>query len=360
MPTFSLEEVKKHNHVKDLWVINQNKVYDVTTFVEKHPGGKEVLAEFAGSNVTEIMREPSSHNFGHKHTKYAYSLLQSHYIGDLEKGGQRNHTDGVHRRQTHEEKKSTEETDVPQPNFEENITEDTLIDWNKPILWQVGSLGDKYMDWVHKPVDRKIRLFRSNFCEMCGNAYWWTVPSFWVPVILLLLYSSYQNGQSTGPDWLGISPVVMLPVYFALGILSWTFIEYVVHRWLFHLTPPANSKFLITMHFLYHGQHHKSPFDKKRLVFPIVPALPLALTIYLGYCAIFPIHVAQAYMAGTISGYMGYDLTHYYLHHGTPSLQYFRNLKRYHVRHHFEDIAKGFGISSKLWDYPFGTLIQDN
>jgi len=37
----------------------------------------------------------------------------------------------------------------------------------------------------------------------------------------------------------------------------WTFVEYAVHRWLFHLKPPANSRLLITMHFLFHGQHHK-------------------------------------------------------------------------------------------------------
>ena len=52
-------------------------------------------------------------------------------------------------------------------------------------------------------------------------------------------------------------PLGLYPVLFLLGILMWTFDEYVVHRWLFHLQPPADSKFLIYAHFLLHGQHHK-------------------------------------------------------------------------------------------------------
>ncbi|KAH3768818.1 hypothetical protein DPMN_170034 [Dreissena polymorpha] len=49
----------------------------------------------------------------------------------------------------------------------------------------------------------------------------------------------------------------MFPVLFFTGFLLWTLDEYVLHRWLFHRKPPTNSKFLITLHFLFHGQHHK-------------------------------------------------------------------------------------------------------
>lgn len=69
--------------------------------------------------------------------------------------------------------------------------------------------------------------------------------------------------------------------------------------------------------------------------------------------------MALAVFAGSISGYIVYDMIHYYLHHGTPYGSYFRALKRYHVKHHYLDQQKGFGISSKMWDYPFGTLIKE-
>ena len=55
VPTFSLVEVAKHNTQNDLWVVINNKVYDVTAFVEKHPGGHEVLIERAGKyNINNL------------------------------------------------------------------------------------------------------------------------------------------------------------------------------------------------------------------------------------------------------------------------------------------------------------------
>jgi hypothetical protein len=51
-------------------------------------------------------------------------------------------------------------------------------------------------------------------------------------------------------------------------------------------------------------------------------------------------------ISGTLVGYIMYDLTHYYLHHGSPTLsnpvgKYFTRMKNYHVRHHFENQLKG-------------------
>ena len=85
--------------------------------------------------------------------------------------------------------------------------------------------------------------------------------------------------------------------------------------------------------------------DKKRLVFPPAPASILAVVLYNLYLLVSPAPVAQVMFAGTIVGYMGYDLIHYYLHHGTPFLHYFQDLKTYHVKHHFKDQQNGKFIS---------------
>eukprot|EP00745_Piridium_sociabile_P036599 TRINITY_DN65945_c0_g1_i1.p2 TRINITY_DN65945_c0_g1~~TRINITY_DN65945_c0_g1_i1.p2 ORF type:complete len:159 (-),score=30.49 TRINITY_DN65945_c0_g1_i1:81-557(-) len=156
-----------------------------------------------------------------------------------------------------------------------------------------------------------------------------------------------------------VTPLYMIPLML-LGLLLWTFCEYTIHRWLFHMQPPSNSPVLMLVHFILHGQHHKSPMDRMRLVFPTIPAFGFATLIFCLYSLVGPVPVAQALFSGTLLGYMGYDLTHYYIHHGTPFIAYFRNLKQYHVKHHFEQQHLGFGISSKLWDYPFGTLIRMN
>lgn len=49
----------------------------------------------------------------------------------------------------------------------------------------------------------------------------------------------------------------MFPGLFVLGMLIWTLIEYLIHRFLFHMKPPSDSHYLIMLHFVMHGQHHK-------------------------------------------------------------------------------------------------------
>lgn len=42
LPLISLDEVKKHKSEDDIWVTYEGVVYDVTSFVQHHPGGKEL------------------------------------------------------------------------------------------------------------------------------------------------------------------------------------------------------------------------------------------------------------------------------------------------------------------------------
>eukprot|EP01133_Synstelium_polycarpum_P010857 gene10857-12647_t len=50
--TYTLEEIKKHNSLNDLWLIYKDDVFDVTKFVEDHPGGEEVLKATGGADST--------------------------------------------------------------------------------------------------------------------------------------------------------------------------------------------------------------------------------------------------------------------------------------------------------------------
>jgi len=84
------------------------------------------------------------------------------------------------------------------------------------------------------------------------------------------------------------------------------------------------------------------PFDRMRLVFPPVPAGIIVLMLYLPIGHLLPLNVGRALLAGGLLGYMGYDLTHYYLHHGSPTPgSYFASLKTYHVAHHYINYNQG-------------------
>jgi sterol desaturase/sphingolipid hydroxylase (fatty acid hydroxylase superfamily) len=55
-----------------------------------------------------------------------------------------------------------------------------------------------------------------------------------------------------------------------------------------------------------------------------------------------------------------YDMTHYYIHHSKPKIEYFRNLKEYHVLHHYKNPHRGYGVSNKLWDYVCNTVLYND
>lgn len=53
----SLNEVKRHNHVSDCWIVVHSKVYDVSAFHLEHPGGSAIILRFAGTDATAAYDE---------------------------------------------------------------------------------------------------------------------------------------------------------------------------------------------------------------------------------------------------------------------------------------------------------------
>ena len=142
-----------------------------------------------------------------------------------------------------------------------------LIDWNKAILPQVGKLGADYLNWVHAPVDRPLRLFESDFVEFFSMTPWYVVPIIWIPTMLYVCFVACGDLAARigigniNPNFLNSEPKAfsVFTLLFLIGILVWSLVEYCLHRFLFHLINhvPADSPFWITIHFFLHGQHHK-------------------------------------------------------------------------------------------------------
>jgi len=60
--SYTMEEIAKHNKDTDCWVVISGKVYDVTSFLIDHPGGKDAIMLFAGQDATEsfdMLHQPS-------------------------------------------------------------------------------------------------------------------------------------------------------------------------------------------------------------------------------------------------------------------------------------------------------------
>jgi cytochrome b involved in lipid metabolism len=78
--TLTSAEVAKHNTTGDCWMIISNKVYNVTSAMNSHPGGVTTILNYCGQDGTQGF---ATKDIGRNHSGTAYSLLANYYLGDL-------------------------------------------------------------------------------------------------------------------------------------------------------------------------------------------------------------------------------------------------------------------------------------
>lgn len=197
-----------------------------------------------------------------------------------------------------------------------------------------------------------IRLFKSDFLEFFSHISPTTVALIWSPIVLVFLWLSIDRA-STGNAY------ALIPVAFLIGWFAWTFVEYVMHRFVFHYHPSTER--LKRYFFMMHGVHHAQPMCRTRLVMPPAISIPLSFFFFgLYYLVIVVLLGAEAWLyptfAGTVFGYLVYDLMHYSIHHSNVKSGIFFRIRIHHLRHHGRCSFLRFGVTFDLWDRVFGTL----
>ncbi|RJL33531.1 sterol desaturase family protein [Bailinhaonella thermotolerans] len=171
------------------------------------------------------------------------------------------------------------------------------------------------------------------------------------PAVVLALYAPVVAGLAAVS--LGRQPWPAVLGLALAGYLVWSLAEYWTHRLLLHFTP--RGRLTARVHWLVHGIHHEHPQDPLRAVLPPLASLVVTLAGHgVLRLALGPDHALPA-TAGFVAGYLSYDLLHYHLHHGRPRTRLGRWLRNRHLRHHFEDDTRWYGVSAFWWDRPFGT-----
>jgi len=143
-----------------------------------------------------------------------------------------------------------------------------------------------------------------------------------------------------------------------IGLFVWTLTEYTLHRFIFHFQP--KSKLGQRLHFIFHGVHHDYPSDSKRLVMPPSVSLPLAALLYFLFRTILGVSFVAPFFVGFLIGYLFYDMSHYAIHHFNMHGRIWLAIKNHHMKHHYQDPSKGFGVSTPLWDIIIGTNFLQN
>lgn len=236
---------------------------------------------------------------------------------------------------------------------------------NQPIAYPRGSLAhglysDELLETVQRwgginahpdPLNRKkrdgIRIFRNHIVEELFSKAHPVMPIVYTGPFIA--YGWYRG--VTGPG--GVAATTGL---FFAGILLWTLLEYGLHRHVFHWEGKGSRGKLLS--FMLHGYHHEFPDDKMRLVAPPLMLFSIAAVVALVYRLVLGGDLWAQLFAGTTAGYVLYDWTHYYTHHFHPKRGPGAWVRRYHLKHHFQENEGRFGISSPLWDLVFRTYTK--
>jgi sterol desaturase/sphingolipid hydroxylase (fatty acid hydroxylase superfamily) len=189
-----------------------------------------------------------------------------------------------------------------------------------------------------------VRMFKSSLLEPLTKVHFSVPLILFVPVIIFFTWRAFVTFDVSFLFYFG---------YFLIGIFVWSFVEYVMHRFVFHL--PPKGKIMERLHFIFHGVHHDYPMDKLRLVLPPSVSIPLATALYFLFKLIFNDIQMSAFFPGFILGYLFYDIGHYAMHHYNFKSGIMKKIKQHHMLHHYQDADKGYGVSSPFWDLIFGS-----
>ena len=188
-----------------------------------------------------------------------------------------------------------------------------------------------------------IRMFKSPILERLSRTH----VSIPISIFFLytggLLYWSIENIQLT---------TGMTVSLFFVGWISFTLVEYLTHRYVFHMKTDTGLK--KKLQYAFHGVHHNYPKDKDRLAMPPIMSITLATTLLFVFKLLMGDFVF-AFLPGFLMGYAMYLLVHYIVHAFPPPKNFFKILWVNHSIHHYKDSSKIFGVSSPLWDYVFRT-----
>ncbi|MFD0976512.1 sterol desaturase family protein [Salinimicrobium gaetbulicola] len=140
---------------------------------------------------------------------------------------------------------------------------------------------------------------------------------------------------------------------FAAGLFFFTLVEYLMHRYLYHI--PATTERKKKIAYTMHGVHHDYPKDKSRLAMPPVLSLLIASILFVIYRAVLG-DLVFGFLAGFLLGYALYLAVHYSVHAFRVPNNFLKLLWHHHSIHHYREPDRAFGVSSPLWDIIFRTM----
>jgi 4-hydroxysphinganine ceramide fatty acyl 2-hydroxylase len=168
---------------------------------------------------------------------------------------------------------------------------------------------------------------------------WLRFRSFWIFPLLAVASIILGNRYTTHSHRSNLLWLV------PLGLLLWTFLEYTLHRYIFHMESDGQ-----------HIKHHRQPADPAVIL--VQPELAILISAALASIVQLITHnysFTAGIMAGIWAGFLYYESVHYRVHVGDASRLWIANQRRLHFHHHFRNSKACFGVTTPIWDYIFRT-----
>lgn len=260
LPVIPSSEIASHNTSKSCYVTRGSNVYDVTSFLDDHPGGGDLILKYGGKDVEQIMNDEISHVHSEAAAEVLHDLLCGFKTDEFslkEESTPNNKSAGTSLLPTSngvvKQQRQQQQNGAPLENGVRLVSPRTgmssaadlsvatdasqdykahkFLDLSKPLLMQVwhgGFSKDFYLEQVHRPRHypggESAPLF-GNFLEPLSRTAWYVVPMVWLPPVT---YGSYLA-------YLGLPSFFQLALYWFTGLGLWTLVEYGLHRGLFHV-----------------------------------------------------------------------------------------------------------------------------
>jgi sterol desaturase/sphingolipid hydroxylase (fatty acid hydroxylase superfamily) len=189
------------------------------------------------------------------------------------------------------------------------------------------------------------RMFENDLLDRLSRVHHYVPLALFLPAIAVFLYLGFDRLSTLTTLALGVG-----------GYLFWSLSEYWIHRGIFHWEP--QDGWGAKLHWMIHGVHHDHPNDPLRLVMPPAASIPLATIFIVAFVVLIGTPEAWPFAGGFLAGYLIYDMIHFALHHHRPRTRFGRWLRELHMRHHFQDDTRGYGIAAPYWDYVFRTKVD--
>ncbi len=164
----------------------------------------------------------------------------------------------------------------------------------------------------------------------------------WHATVALALAVAVGAGLPQAPGSAGLAAALALVL---AGLLLWTLIEYLLHRFVLHRLPPFRH---------WHARHHERP--RALICGPtLLSSVLIAVLVAAPAWAALGAAQAQALTLGLVLGYLAYGVVHHSAHHGGGG-RWMQARRRWHALHHHAPVPAGYGVSTGLWDHVFASV----